>query len=285
MNKEYIYNIIDNKIEYFDLSDYIRKTNFSTDFHDLVNALKINKSINTLELSMNLGGISFGLTPLLTQISTFINTKTNITTLKISYTDLTLKDLYPLFDTLQSNTSIKTLDLSNNKIDNFLDKKYYDILKNIEKIKLYYNNINKLCDLEKNVKINYNQFLKTMYDQLNLTKNDLIKNNSFFNMLLKNKTITTLNLANNKTSNSKLYCYDNEINILSDILQQNKTIKTLNLNYRYYSIKNIIEFIKNNNCIEKLILFLESSKNTKANIELLRKYYNENEYLQEIVII
>ena len=288
MNKEIIYKIIDNKISYFNLSDYINQSEYYV-FNGLLNALKLNKSITTLDLSLEYYSKNIlkkiNIKNIIKEISKFINTKTNITTLVISNTDLKLNDFKVLFDALQFNTSIKTLDLSNNKIDDFLDQNYYKIIGNINTIYSYYNTINAKYELEKEDKTNLYQTYYTIKDQLTPLRNILVKNNSFFKMLLKNKTITTLNLTNNKYRNETCCYNEDEINVFNEILQQNNILKNLNISYRFYPLKNILNFIKNNKCIETLTITLKVAENTKDNVELIRKYYNENEYLQEIIII
>jgi len=308
MNYEYehykkeIFNILDNKIEYYDLSDYIMDINEENlSYKTIFNALKLNKSITTLNIIIKKQyfddmpkGYEF-----IQHISKFINNKSNIKTLIITSSNtsiLTLNKLKPLFDVLQYNTYIKTLDLSNSDIITFLNEEFYKINDYFHNLNIYYSNLlysNKIGDenLDDEDKATVNDSKEQLQKQLLTILLLYIKHNPFFNLLKNNKTITTLNLSVPEHLTQSIYndiClnknyYINDLLYINEFIQKNKSIKTLNIKNRICKFKEILHIIKNNECLEEIsfTLYKESSfdKNYK---QTLQEYYNENEYLKRI---
>lgn len=259
MNKEYIYKIIDNKINILD-TDIIKKIidyDFNINLKSLCNALKLNKSLTTIFLynyELILHHVKT-IQKLLEEISKVINYNNNISKLilkgsneneRMSY-GFTLKNLNLLFEALQFNTSIKELDISYCWIDTFLNDD--DI-----KIKI---------DMLENDSIN-----------------QIIEDSPFYKMLLTNKTINTLNINNCYTSiryfgNPTFHLFskkENEFKLFNKILQQTN-IKSLNLKDIVISKNILIDLIENNKHLETLTFSIWTTEYNKKDEDLKEFYY------------
>lgn len=261
MNKEYIYKIIDNKINELNTDIIIKIINY--DFNDnlknLYNALKLNNSITTIFLYKYKLNFNFNqektIQNLIEEISKVINYNHNISKLIIKGSNknaamsygFTLKNLNPIFETLQFNTSIKELDISYCWIDTFFNDE---------------------CD------ISIDDY---MLENDNI--NQIIENAPFYKMLLTNKTLTTLNINNCLIEMRHfgspifhIFSKKNEFKLFNKILQQTN-IKSLNIKDCVISKNILIDLIENNKRLETLTFSIWTTEYNKKD-EDLKEFYS-----------
>jgi len=254
MNKQLIFQIINNKINKIDFKKY--SSNFNIDeLQTLISALKISKSNNLI---------------------------LNLSTLNFNENDY--YKLYKLFNYLKNDTKIIKLNLSNCAINSNISKlKLYDILKMLNTLQKTINNYNVYCNEQlyeyfNNINNAINQLdtttiknpikniiYETFKNNKTLQSLNISKNNIYFvNLIIKtildteNNTIRSLNIQNIKF-NDKF-----SINLLIQLINKN-ILTSLKLNFssdlicNYVDLKNLLKSIENTTSLKKLSITFEKT--------------------------
>ena len=257
MNKELLYQIIDNKINKI---VYPYNNNFTdNDCKILISALKLNKSKNlTLDLS------------------------------HVTYNMDNYQNLYKILNYLKNDKKFIKLNLSNcfqNINFNLKSTELFKISTNINRIK---NIINNYDDIFYNQQINnYINNIKTNINQLNIIPIDTLINNQFTNLIYEilknNSSLQSLNISNNEN----LYLCN--FILKSIINNKNNTITSLNISRNgIYNNEtfNLLSALLNKNVLTSLKLsFSTSDFKYYTEFKSLLKSIENNASLQEIKII
>ena len=257
MNKELLYQIIDNKINKI---VYPYNNNFTdNDCKILISALKLNKSKNlTLDLS------------------------------HVTYNMDNYQNLYKILNYLKNDKKFIKLNLSNcfqNINFNLKSTELFKISTNINRIK---NIINNYDDIFYNQQINnYINNIKTNINQLNIIPIDTLINNQFTNLIYEilknNSSLQSLNISNNEN----LYLCN--FILKSIINNKNNTITSLNISRNgIYNNEtfNLLSALLNKNVLTSLKLsFSTSDFKYYTEFKSLLKSIENNTSLQEIKII
>jgi len=293
LDKQIIFKIIDNKIYNLDYNIFtLDGLITNTELRTLISALKINKSLNNINLYGNFFiNNKYKKFPFLTinykinsitydeyyidrindthfpfrvnNLYSILNNKINIYNLNLILNNK--DDKNDLITFLKNNNHIINLNISiNNNIDNLID--IFNFNNNIQslslsKIKynlnLQYINIDKLAETIKN------SSLLNLY----ITDINIINIDNFFEALKFNNKLTILKLTNNNINN---------IDKLSESLKENKTLHSLYLNdNKINNIDKLIYSLKENNTLQ----FINLSYNNISDInidELIEVLKNNN---------
>jgi len=277
MNKELIYNIIDNKIDKIIFKDKNKNyrnytnNNFNKDFNILILALKLCKKNN---LKLDLSGLYYNFEfNLLLKIFNYLITDTKIIKLNLSKCEITyMKDIHFKYITYEINEEI------NKKIEDDTHKCFVDINKYIS-----YNqqseDLLKKCKSFNNQEYNKNNF-NNIINILNTNPSDKL----IYNMFKNNKTLQSLDISFNSESFI--------IFILKLLIHSgNTSIKSLNIILSYYNLMcfryNDYNYNKNSfvlrsellnkNIITKIkMIFLQSLFNYYSSFKLFLKSLENN---------
>ncbi|EGC29964.1 hypothetical protein DICPUDRAFT_84055 [Dictyostelium purpureum] len=152
--------------------------------------------------------------------------KSNETLINLEFSKMLKDEKYisALSNAINWNASIETLDISDNKFDNYEIKIFNDLLQSINNsISIINLNLanNSLNSKHKNSLIEFIQAMKLK--SLNLNNNNLSNNcNLIAQTLTQNTTLTHLSLSNNNLNNDNAQS-------LSQMIQQNSTIQSIDL--------------------------------------------------------
>lgn len=249
-------NIIDlnlryNYIDVTSLANFLEKTNTLTilnigftslkndEIKKICDALKDNKSLTNFNIEFNDVDLES-----IESLSLFIGNNYNLTDLNLSYLHIEQNMTKSLFEGLAKNKSLTKLNLAGNVI-NF---DYFDLLNTNTNIKFLNLSENKIQNIHKAIKLFTYLELNNNLLSLNLKGTGVFCYISHLCKYLgKNKSLKRLNLSRHNLYGEKSF------KLFFETLQQNHTLTYLNLNYNNSStniIKITSEFLKNNNSIE-----------------------------------